>query len=278
MTTARSHDDLFTKLPDWLVESDLPLHDYVVLLVLMKHGRTSGRATPGFATISRQARISRDAVMRALRSLEERGLVEIERRRVGTKNLSNEYTLHVDRARVVAHSNHSTGGGTQRVVADSNQVVAGSDQGWSLGATLTKPINESSERDTTTSGAASTDTITAIENRDAPSVVVLDIDGIFDRVWAEWPKKTSRKNARAKFEIAARRHPRGLHGLADDVLAHGQAHRAHTPVEFVPMLSTWLNGDRWDDPIATPRSGGSSQADRTRKVLGRYLGPDGDAS
>lgn len=147
MTTTRSRDDHFTKVPDWLVESDLSLHDYVVLLVLMKHGRTSGHATPGFATISRQARISRDAVMRALRSLEERGLVEIERRRAGTKNLPNLYTLHVERTRVVAPSDHPAGSGSQRVVADSDQVVAGSDQGWSLGATLTRPINESHERD-----------------------------------------------------------------------------------------------------------------------------------
>ena len=119
--------------------------------------------------------------------------------------------------------------------------------------------------------------IAAIESRDAPSAIVLDIDSVFARVWAEWPKTTSRKPARAKFEIAARRHPRGLHGLAEDVIAHGRAYRTHTPEQFVPMLSTWLNDERWDDPLASPRTDGSV-ADHNMAMLSRYLGPEGDTS
>lgn len=119
--------------------------------------------------------------------------------------------------------------------------------------------------------------VSAIESRDALGATVLDIDGLFDRVWAEWPKKTSRKVARAKFEIATRRHPRGLDGLVDDVIAHGHAYRAHTPVDFVPMLSTWLNNERWDDPLASPR-GGDTIVDRNAAVFARYLSPEGDTS
>ncbi|MBF0673172.1 MAG: helix-turn-helix domain-containing protein [Salinibacterium sp.] len=278
-TTADRHEgDGFTMIPDWLVESSaISLHDYAVLIVLMKHARSSGQCHPGFATIAAQARLSRDSVMRSLRSLEERGLISIERRRVGAKNLPNLYTLHVERGRVVAHSDHSKGGRSQQVVAHSDQAVAYSNQGWSLPATLTRPTNETYEPDTVASDELVSDDISAIERRDAASAVVLDIDTVFDRVWGEWPKKTSRKTARAKFHTAAQRHPGGLHGLADDAIAHGRAHGAHTPERFVPMLSTWLNGDRWDDALPHPRSG-DTVADRNAAIFARYLGPDGGAT
>lgn len=275
-TERRTERKAFTMVPDWLVESDLSLHDYVVLLVLMKHGRATGRCTPGFAVIARQARVSRDTVMRSLRSLEERGLIEIERRRVGTKNLPNEYTLHVDRAQVVAPSDYPEGGRSQHLVAHSDQVVAPSDQGWSLPATLTRPINESYERDAAASGESSSDVVSAMESQHAPSAIILDTGDVFERVWVEWPKKSAKKTARAKFEIAARRHPRGIDGLSADVIAHGRAHRAHTPEQFVPMLSTWLTGDRWEDSLPSPRRGDTVQ-DHNAAIFARYLGPDGDA-
>lgn len=156
-TAPRRERDGFTMIPDWLVESTaLPLHDYAVLIVLMKHARTSGQCHPGFATISAQARVSRDTVMRSLRSLEARGLISIERRRVGTKNLPNLYTLHVEPGRVVADSDHPASSTTSRGVgAHSDQVVAHGDQGWSLPATRTRVTNESQGREgkRTASGA-----------------------------------------------------------------------------------------------------------------------------
>ena len=114
--------------------------------------------------------------------------------------------------------------------------------------------------------------ISAIENRDAPSVPAVDTDNLFERVWALWPKKTSKKVAAAKFALAARRHPRGLRGLADDVAAHARAYQQHAhPVQYVPMLSTWLNADRWDDPLPGPRGRGTA-VDQNASVLGRYVG------
>lgn len=152
MTTPRSHDERFTMVPDWLIESDLSLHDFAVLLVLMKHGRTTGRCNPGFATIARQARVSRDSVKRSLRSLEDRGLIEIDRRREGVKNLTNVYTLHVERDLVGRCSQHlgaqSTQGVTTGVGADSTQVGAHSTQGVGADSTPNETyFNESSERE-----------------------------------------------------------------------------------------------------------------------------------
>ncbi|WP_434811850.1 helix-turn-helix domain-containing protein [Microbacterium sp. bgisy189] len=147
-TRARSTRDGFTMIPDWFVESsEIALHDYAVLIVLMKHARSTGQCHPGFATIAAQARISRDSVKRALRSLEERGLIEIERRRVGTKNLPNLYTLHIERARVGAHSTHPADERSSEVGAESTQVGADSTQGWVQRAPLTRLSNETHERD-----------------------------------------------------------------------------------------------------------------------------------
>lgn len=95
----------------------------------------------------------------------------------------------------------------------------------------------------------------------------------FDRVWSVWPKKTSKKTARAKFATAVNRHPRGARGLADDIAAHAHAYVQHAyPVQYVPMLSTWLNGDRWNDPLPGPRR--TSLVDQNASVLARYAGGD----
>lgn len=144
-TASRRERDGFTMIPDWLVESStISLHDYAVLIVLMKHARSTGQCHPGFATIAAQARVSRDTVMRALRSLESRGLISVERRRVGRKNLPNRYTLHVEPSRVVADSDHPSDGQTPHDVdAVSDQVVADSTQWWSPPATRTRVTNES---------------------------------------------------------------------------------------------------------------------------------------
>ncbi|QZD98158.1 RepA-like replication initiator [Microbacterium phage Blett] len=100
------------------------------------------------------------------------------------------------------------------------------------------------------------------------------VDSVFEQVWAQWPRKQSKKVAAAKFPLAARRHPGGVRGLAADIVEHAHAYaRFNWPTEFVPMLSTWLNGDRWDDPLPGPRAG-SSQQSQNATVLGRYVNGD----
>lgn len=114
------------------------------------------------------------------------------------------------------------------------------------------------------------------ESQNALDVVV---DSTFDQVWAQWPRKQSKKAAQAKFALAAKRHVGGARGLAADVVEHARAYvRFDHPVEFVPMLSTWLNGDRWSDPLPGPRSSVSTpQRDQNAAVLSRYAN-EGDHS
>ncbi|MGA5644118.1 helix-turn-helix domain-containing protein [Microbacterium sp. NPDC088796] len=180
MTTAadRRERDGFTMIPDWLVESSaISLHDYVVLIVLMKHARSTGQCHPGFATIAAQARVSRDTVKRSIRSLESRGLISIERRRVGTKNLPNRYTLHVEPSRVGANSTHPEHAPTPSGVdAHSAQVGADGTQGWVLTAPRTRVTNESQGREgkRTASGARRPTKRQAVFIADLRSMLALD--------------------------------------------------------------------------------------------------------
>lgn len=118
--------------------------------------------------------------------------------------------------------------------------------------------------------------VQSASDADALTAVVIDVDDVFAEAWSRWPKKTARKAARAKFATAASRHPRGLLGLADDVAAHAAAYVHHQhPAQYVPMLSTWLNGDRWDDPLPGPRARGA-QVDHNAAIFARYLGSEGE--
>lgn len=111
-------------------------------------------------------------------------------------------------------------------------------------------------------------------NGDSHSALDVAVDSTFEQVWAQWPRKQSKKVAAAKFITAAKRHPNGVRGLAADIVEHARAYaRFNWPTEFVPMLSTWLNGDRWDDPLPGPRAG-SSQQSQNATVLGRYVNGD----
>lgn len=92
----------------------------------------------------------------------------------------------------------------------------------------------------------------------------------FDKVWAAWPRKHSRLKAKTSWGRLSRSKRAAVTPL---LFAHAEAHRKYTPVEFVPMLATWLNQERWDDPLAQPRSSGKvSPSDRARQSMEAMLG------
>ena len=82
---------------------------------------------------------------------------------------------------------------------------------------------------------------------------------LFESVWGRWPRKDSKKRAVEKFlKLPADQ----VLEVARAIAAHGDAHAKHTPPEFVPHLVTWLNQERWSDPLPQPRTGrGRQQSD-----------------
>lgn len=75
-------------------------------------------------------------------------------------------------------------------------------------------------------------------------------DSMFERCWTHWPRKDSRKKALEKFHrLPASEIPK----VAAAIIAHGDAYTAHDYGQFTPHLITWLNGERWNDPLPLPR-------------------------
>lgn len=86
-------DQLFSIVPEWVIEADISDPAFRLYALLLRYGNGSGVRMPSRATLAERLRRSTDAVDRALRNLEEKGLVVIERRRRGRVNLSNRYYL-----------------------------------------------------------------------------------------------------------------------------------------------------------------------------------------
>lgn len=87
---------------------------------------------------------------------------------------------------------------------------------------------------------------------------------LFEDAWTHWPRKESKKKARDRFLSLSN------HGtIARAVVAHGDAHSKFTPPQFVPHLTTWLNQERWNDPLPGPRgpAGGQTPTDRALATL-----------
>lgn len=97
------------------------------------------------------------------------------------------------------------------------------------------------------------------------------IDAQFDAVWAVWPRKNDKRTAHRRWSAlsAAKREM-----IGPLLLQHAQAHQQHTPAQFVPYLATWLNQERWNDPLPTSRGASSSQQTQNATVLSRYANSD----
>jgi hypothetical protein len=85
----------------------------------------------------------------------------------------------------------------------------------------------------------------------APAVLARE----FDRAWEHWPKKVERKQASARFAVAARRE--GAAELAEHIIRFGDAYAATTERQYVPALGVWLNGERWTDELPQPKYRGT---------------------
>ena len=65
----------------------------VAVAVANRAGSSNGLAWPGFGTLAKDARLSRPAVMRAVKELEQGGHLTVTRLKIGKKNASNRYRL-----------------------------------------------------------------------------------------------------------------------------------------------------------------------------------------
>jgi hypothetical protein len=66
----------------------------IVLLVLANRANDKNQCWPGFDSISRDAKISRRQVIKIIKRLESLGIITIQHRSDGPKNITNFYTLN----------------------------------------------------------------------------------------------------------------------------------------------------------------------------------------
>lgn len=88
-------DSGFSIIPNWIIRrSDLSGGELLVYLALFNHADRYGFAWPSMKTICKEARMSDATAKKAMRALEERGLLErAERPQDGAANLTNMYRV-----------------------------------------------------------------------------------------------------------------------------------------------------------------------------------------
>lgn len=111
---------------------------FVLLMLANYASNENGDCHPSINEISDATMLSKDSVIRALKSLEDDGLISVEKKRVGRVNLPNTYTLNM--REVVAHGDN---GGSRNVRGGSRKndrpVVAHSDPNLSVEPIIAEP-------------------------------------------------------------------------------------------------------------------------------------------
>ena len=89
----RVEDQPFALVPEWVIDTDVSDAAFRVYSLLLRYGNTSGQRMPSRKLLAVRLHRSVDAVDRAVRELADTGLVRIEHRRAGRRNLTNRYHL-----------------------------------------------------------------------------------------------------------------------------------------------------------------------------------------
>lgn len=195
----------------------------LVLLKLADNASDQGECWPSYQHIAEQCEIARSTVKVHIRELEQAGLLRREFRRKGEINQSNVFHLTLD-----------GGAADDRGGAAGNPPGAADARGG--GAAAAPRTSHSSE-----------------PVKEPKPVCISDADG-FDQFWKLYPKKKSRKDA---LKAWSRLKPNAdLQATLLTALAKHCVSSDWTKAngQYIPMASTWLNGERWLD-VLQPTAG-----------------------
>ncbi len=236
----------WSAVPNWLIrDSDLNNYELLVYIALLNRANREGECWPGLATLQRDARASRNTVIKTIKALEDRGLVSVSRRRrADGSSESNLYRVHA----FVGGSSREPGGFTTET-----PLVHDVDGGSAPSEPEVLPIEVLPNEE---------DTYNAREARGV-------VDAAFETAYEAWPKKVNKKTAKRRFEKAAR--TRGLDELVDDVVRFGDAYAATTDRQYTPALDAWINGERWTDELPrgpAPRTAVQRNLDEYQRLYG----------
>jgi hypothetical protein len=109
---------------------------------------------------------------------------------------------------------------------------------------------------------SSNDDQDVVDRRNVPSIKTQKkeeekntLEDLFEEVWKCWPRKAGKKAAKTKFMRLVLARTVSREQLVEALVAHGAAYEKWVQPQYVPHLTTWLNGERWEDEVPGPRGG-----------------------
>ena len=207
----------YVQIPNrWARDENLSRRARGLLVEIMSH-RAGWHVTIGNLIAAGQE--GRHAIRSAIDELREAGYLEVSQDR-GRRGQFNEieYRLVDPGVRKSDTGNESTG------VRLSD--VGSADSGESPSYKEDQPIEDQQVED---------------------QVLLMPIEAVsFEDFWVVWPRKDAKKSASAAWARAIKRaDPSRILDAAREYACHP----ARPEKQFVPYAATWLNGDRWDDPL-----------------------------
>ncbi|MBD1586713.1 helix-turn-helix domain-containing protein [Pseudomonas typographi] len=224
----------------------------LVLIKLADNASDQGECWPSYQHIADQCEISRSTVKVHIRELEKAGLLRREFRRNGELNQSNVFHLTLE-----------NGAADARGGASENPPGASENPGGRAAAAPRtshsfEPVNEPT-----------------------PLCKPDPMEG-FDQFWKLYPKKRSLKDAKkawAKLKPDAELRQTLITALGRQRLQHDWT---KSDGQYVPLASTWLNGEKWNDDVGPPAGAGTDKPSRHTDLhlidhtAGLELGADGN--
>jgi hypothetical protein len=212
----------------WAFEQELKSGPKFVLVALADWADDEGSCFPGVATIARRVGSVESAVRENLARLKAAGLIVEERRnRRNGARTSNRYWLQMTGQ---VDLTPESGGGDLEPESDEPNAGIRPDLTPESGGESEPPVVNPQT--------------TTRENPPTPQV------DRFEQAWLQWPRKVGKKAALKAWPAALR--ARGsVDDLILDVTRFGAAYSKYPPSKqaFIPHLSSWLNGERWTDPL-----------------------------
>ena len=222
----------------WAFEQPLPPNQKIVLLALAdcENGH-SLICIPGQERIAEMATMSVRSVRRMLDALEDGGYITRERRvnPDGGGRKTDSYRLNRSPANL-AGSGGATGqneGGNRPTVAASQEPEVEPE------VNSPTPLRESK----------------VVKTLDGPRTEA-EIDAAFGHFWQAYPRHIAKAKARAAFEKAL---TKARAATIVDAAREYRKHVGDSDPKFIAHPTTWLNGERWTDPVPVPRDRGAHQ-------------------